>query len=258
METDHQEAESDMECSENECFDDYYNVEDNDAEVLDKKDADTDYFECLTEEQVESFLNGAVEKLSDKLNITASLAKILLNTHNWEEADIVRKYNEDANHLLISSRVKSPISPSPVAHSTYIACTVCITPQLQEKFFSLSCLHLFCKDCWTAHFEVQIDQGISTAISCMARECEVLVPEDFVLKHLTKANLREKYQQFTFKDYVKSHPQLRFCPGPDCQVIIRSPESRAKRSVCSHCKSVFCFSCGMDYHAPTDCQTIKR
>lgn len=84
-------------------------------------------------------------------------------------------------------------------------------------------------------------QGISTAISCMAKDCDVLAPEDFVLKHLSKTSIREKYQQFTFQDYVKSHPQLRFCPGPNCQVVVRSHEAKAKRSVCSHCKTIFCF-----------------
>lgn len=52
----------------------------------------------------------------------------------------------------------------------------------------------------------------------MAQDCEVRAPEDFVLSHVTKPALRERYQQFMFKDHVKSHPQLRFCPGPNCQV----------------------------------------
>lgn len=60
--------------------------------------------------------------------------------------------------------------------------------------------------------------GISTAIGCMASKCNVRVPEELVLSLLTKPTIRDKYQQFTFLDYVKSHPQLRFCPGPNCQV----------------------------------------
>lgn len=62
--------------------------------------------------------------------------------------------------------------------------------------------------------------GVSNTIQCMAQDCEVRAPEDFVLSHVAKPTLRERYQQFMFKDHVKSHPQLRFCPGPNCQVII--------------------------------------
>jgi ariadne-2 len=34
--------------------------------------------------------------------------------------------------------------------------------------------------------------------------------------------------------------------------------SVAKNTVCAACKSRFCFKCGNSYHAPTDCDTIKR
>ena len=78
-----------------------------------------------------------------------------------------------------------------------------------------------------------------SGIKCMAAGCEVLATEDFALKIITLPDLRKKYQQFTFQDYVKSHPQLRFCPGPNCQVIVRAQLHRAKRSVCKSCKTVF-------------------
>lgn len=84
-----------------------------------------------------------------------------------------------------------------------------------------------------------MNQIVFAGISCMAQECDVITPEDFVLSLLTKPTMREKYQQFTFRDYVKSHPQLRFCPGPNCQIIMKSKELRAKRVLCSSCKTVF-------------------
>lgn len=79
MDQEYEEADSDMECSENECFDDYYNVEDNDMEQIDPSESDPEYFvyECLTVEQVERLLNEAVEILSNNLQITPSLAKVI-------------------------------------------------------------------------------------------------------------------------------------------------------------------------------------
>jgi len=47
-------------------------------------------------------------------------------------------------------------------------------------------------------------------IGCMAQDCVVLAPEDFVLSIVNRPTLREKYQRFAFRDYVKSHPQLRY------------------------------------------------
>lgn len=75
----------------------------------------------------------------------------------------------------------------------------------------------------------------------MAKDCGILAPEDFVLEHISRANLREKYLQFAFQDYVKSHPQLRFCPGKNCSMVIYSKEVKAKKAVCTFCKTTFCF-----------------
>lgn len=256
-------GDSDMECSDNDCYDEYYLNDDIDIEQIDPSKTDPEFFDykCLNEEQVERLLNETVERLSSTLDITPSLAKVLLHSHQWNVQEIVNKYKDNKSNLLISSRIKPAASPSNQLSnmiSRYINCSVCVTSQPFNRFHYLSCSHMFCKDCWTMHFEVQINQGISTGISCMARDCVILAPEDFVLKHLTRPNLREKYQQFTFQDYVKSHPELRFCPGPNCSIVVHSKEVKAKRSVCTQCKTVFCFKCGMDYHAPTDCLIIKK
>ncbi|KAL3289867.1 hypothetical protein HHI36_023257 [Cryptolaemus montrouzieri] len=253
-------GESDMECSDTECFDDYdyYNNDDNEIEQIDPKKTDIEYFSCesLNEEQVERLLNETVELLSNNLQITPSSAKVLLHSHEWDVPAIVRNYKENVSNIRI--RTNSAIVPQSQICFRYITCSVCVTTQNSDKFFSLSCSHSFCKDCWMTHFEVQINQGISTGISCMARDCGVLAPEDFVLKHLARTNLREKYQQFTFQDYVKSHPCLRFCPGPNCSIVIYSKEIKAKKAFCSYCKTSFCFKCGIDYHAPTECIIIKK
>lgn len=74
---------SDMECSDNEAYDDdvYYNQwnqDDNDMEQNDPSARDPEYFsyDCLTEEQVERLLNESVETLSNNVHITPSLAKV--------------------------------------------------------------------------------------------------------------------------------------------------------------------------------------
>lgn len=165
------------------------------------------------------------------------------------------------SHHLLSTTTSSSGSPvlgtTGCCYRTHL-CPVCVTVQSTDKFHALSCQHSFCRDCWAMHFEIQIGQGISTQIECMEQRCDVRVPEDLVLTLLNRPMLRDKYQQFTFADYVKSHPELRFCPGPNCQSIIRSQDISPKKAVCRMCKTAFCFRCGTDYHAPTDCQIIRK
>ena len=38
---------------------------------------------------------------------------------------------------------------------------------------------------------------------------------------------------------LQSHPELRFCPGPNCTVIVRAFQNKAKRITCSECKTTF-------------------
>ena len=52
--------------------------------------------------------------------------------------------------------------------------------------------------------------------------------------------------------------QLRFCPGNNCKYVIKAEKCVHKRATCTSCKTSFCYQCGSDYHAPTDCETIKR
>ncbi|KAJ6641343.1 putative E3 ubiquitin-protein ligase ariadne-2 [Pseudolycoriella hygida] len=267
---------SDMDYSseDNECEYDYYNtgVADVDIEQIDRKNMDSEYleFKCLNVEEVEKLLNESVEHLSNTIHLMPSLAKVLLLEHSWQANEIIEKYNRNPNALLIRSRIKPHNAParkpssnehmSSTSHqsSSQPVCSVCTSSQPSQNFFNLSCGHPFCKECWASHFETQINQGISTAIGCMASKCNVRVPEELVLSLLTKPNIRDKYQQFTFSDYVKSHPQLRFCPGANCQIIIQCKIMEPKKATCSSCNISFCFKCGSDYHAPTDCQVIKK
>ena len=44
----------------------------------------------------------------------------------------------------------------------------------------------------------------------MSPNCDILAAEDFVLAHIQRENVQDMYNQLTFLDFVRSHPQLRF------------------------------------------------
>ena len=90
------------------------------------------------------------------------------------------------------------------------------------------------------YFEFYIFSSFS-GLSCMSANCDTLANEDFVLSHISMENVhvRDMYNQLSFRDYVRSHPQLRFCPGNNCKLIIKAVVRVAKRVVCTTCKSSF-------------------
>ncbi|XP_047479235.1 potential E3 ubiquitin-protein ligase ariadne-2-like [Penaeus chinensis] len=259
-------SDEEMEFSDDD-YDDYYGVEyDGDVDHVDPEKSDPEYFDCacLTDTEVERLLNESVEQLSNSIQVTPALAKVLLHMSNWNQKEIVASYRQDCHKLLTAVHIKPPAPPEQENSNNQgesagqASCPVCLAPMSPDIASHLSCGHTFCNDCWSKHFEVQITQGMSTGIECMGNKCQVLAPEDFVLPLLTRPRLKEKYQQYAFADYVRSHPQLRFCPGPNCNIVVQAKESRAKRVKCTSCKTQFCYKCGSDYHAPTDCETIKK
>ncbi|KAG1676714.1 putative E3 ubiquitin-protein ligase ariadne-2 [Nymphon striatum] len=247
-------------------YDGYYNSDgDCDIEVDYSPKDDPEYFEyeCLNIEEIERLLNENVEALSASIKVKPALAKALLHRNKWHVNDIVELYHKDPSNLLIKSNLKSdhhasPSKPQATCNIKSETCSVCERKLPGDVFYSGDCGHIFCKECWTFHIEMQISQGLSTGIECMAMRCFVLISEDLVLNLLTKPSFRKKYQQFAFSDYVKSHPELRFCPGRNCKSIIRTKGFKSRRIICKYCKTSFCFKCGSDYHAPTSCEVIKK
>lgn len=137
--------------------------DDCDIDQIDPKKADTEFFvyQCLNVEEVEKLLNESVERLYNTLQITPALAKMLLHQNNWKTQAIIDKFRDDASKVLTSARIyPTPIS-SGKSVSAYrsLMCPVCANTQLYDRFYNLSCSHSFCKDCWSMHFETQINQG---------------------------------------------------------------------------------------------------
>lgn len=238
-------------------FADYYSFNEDEegrASQFNNND-DPEYFayECLTVANVEKIFNDSIEEVMTRLGVSHGRAKQILHTNKWNIPDIMAKFTPR-----VPSPSQSPSSPSPTAVQTK-NCSVCVLDLPVNQFTSLKgCGHCFCNQCWGFHCETQINTGVTTTLSCMMPNCDIILSEDLVLALVTTPGVRERYIHLSFIDYVRCHPNLRFCPGPNCDIVVKAEESVAKECHCVSCKSRFCFKCGNSYHAPTDCETIRR
>ena len=167
-------------------------------------------------------------------------------------------YLEDSSQLLIKSKLKPEKTPNITTLSKTLVCPICIIMLPKDVFCGIGCSHVFCKGCWFTYLENQVMNGTSTGknkwmnsifqtfilipslytgMECMG--CSVMATEDFVLPLLVSPSLKERYVRLAFSEYVRSHPELRFCPGPNCSMVIRAKENKAKRIVCNSCKTTF-------------------
>ncbi|XP_027240165.1 E3 ubiquitin-protein ligase ARIH2 isoform X3 [Cricetulus griseus] len=193
-----------------------------------------------------------------EVKVSHSVAKLILVNFHWQVSEILDRYRSNSAQLLVEARVQpNPSKHVPTAHPPH-HCAVCMQFVRKENLLSLACQHQFCRSCWEQHCSVLVKDGVGVGVSCMAQDCPLRTPEDFVFPLLPNEELRDKYRRYLFRDYVESHYQLQLCPGADCPMVIRVQEPRARRVQCNRCNEVFCFKCRQMYHAPTDCATIRK
>uniref|UniRef100_A0A8C1UV30 RBR-type E3 ubiquitin transferase n=1 Tax=Cyprinus carpio TaxID=7962 RepID=A0A8C1UV30_CYPCA len=245
---------------------DYYDGLDDDVAIEEPFDPEEYQFNCLTYRESQRVLAEEVNNVASALKrffflpqVSPAVAKLVLVHFHWQVSQILER------QLLIILLTIITALPSLdmyvcVCHQagTSQQCGVCLQLVRRDALLSLPCQHSFCKACWEQHCTVLVKDGVGVEISCMAQECSLRMPDDFVLPLLPSEELKDKYRRYLFRDYVESHFQLQLCPGADCPIVIQVQKPRARRVKCSLCKEVFCFKCRQMYHAPTDCATIRK
>uniref|UniRef100_A0AAQ4S4D9 RBR-type E3 ubiquitin transferase n=1 Tax=Gasterosteus aculeatus aculeatus TaxID=481459 RepID=A0AAQ4S4D9_GASAC len=196
-------------------------------------------FTCLTYKESQRVLIEEVNTVAAALKVLPAVAKLILVHLHWQISQILDRFKSNAS-LLLSDALVQPSSTCRSPHDHL-------------------CVKSGCNLCWTVCVHIcNRFVCVCSGISCMAQECSLQMPEDFVMPLLPGEELKDKYRRYLFRDYVESHFQLQLCPGADCPIVIKVQEPRARRVQCSRCSEVFCFKCRQMYHAPTDCATIRK
>lgn len=61
--------------------------------------------------------------------------------------------------------------------------------------------------------------SLCSGISCMAQDCSLQMPEDFVLPLLPAEELKDKYRRYLFRDYVEVCVCVCVCVGSVCPAV---------------------------------------
>jgi len=124
-----------------------------------------------------------------------------------------------------------------------------------DTFFSLSCKHFFCGDCWKGHLESKTED-ILTLISstCPQNGCNLICSESIFKKFLT-GNYLNILNKAIYKNFTDNNADLKWCPTPNCGICIKCTNHSTKEIECE-CKAVFCFTCGKESHRPCPCDMV--
>ena len=98
-------------------------------------------------------------------------------------------------------------------------------------------------------------------MTCPSR-CNRLIDDEQVLALLTNdEDLKRRYQHRLVDAFVESNRLTRWCPGQDCQTIVKLksiPIDDAQMISCDACDTIFCFQCLKPWHEPVQCSLLKK
>lgn len=136
--------------------------------------------------------------------------------------------------------------------TTLFACSVCFMEKLGEKCCSFyPCKHVFCNECMSEYFKLQIKDGAVNALTCPYDKCESQATPSQIRKLVVEEDY-EKYEKFLLQSTLDCMTDVILCPRNICQSPVLL-ENGSTIGMCAKCSFAFCTMCRRSYHGVSAC-----
>jgi len=137
----------------------------------------------------------------------------------------------------------------------YFNCNVCF----EEKPGNLcvifhQCKHVYCSNCMTDYFLIQITDGSVRSLTCPEAKCETQADPSLV-KTLVDEETYEKYDRFLLQSALDCMNDIVYCPRCQTPVLKETDETMG---ICPSCKYSFCTLCKRCYHGISKCPVNSK
>ncbi|KAG8226845.1 hypothetical protein J437_LFUL004086 [Ladona fulva] len=152
---------------------------------------------------------------------------------------LLREYDEKQKNLLFNKKL--------------ITCEICFQQKLGQHCAMFdTCGHIFCRECITEYFAVQIKDGNVRGLNCPEPKCDKQASLSLV-KELVSPELFAKYDSVLLSSTLDTLTDIAYCPRTFCQYPVTiDPEE--KMAHCPNCEYNFCIYCRMVYHGVEPCK----
>lgn len=226
-------------------------------------EASFDFVDFSSDEGVErltSTLNGSIAAISKEAEVPTSAASVLLQDYNYVGKDIITSIKRNREQVTAKCGVQARCNYGldRVQESSRY-CEICYDEFSSDNEYALPCSHPFCMECWHGFLEDKLAQGSRRILNavCPDQDCEERVTGvdvQYVAPELVPA-----WKTALLKHYVERERFHRFCPGPDCSmVVIASGEETKGPFTCEGCEESFCFGCLERPHNPARCEDFDE
>ncbi|SCW04419.1 LAFE_0H13102g1_1 [Lachancea fermentati] len=218
-------------------------------------------YNCLTTDQIYKLMLQRMENLQPIFNIPLEDMIILLQRYGWSEERLLEQWTEDMEKVLVASGLRTAkhdkIKRGIKLHPNFM-CHICCESGEKETF-SLECAHEYCLDCYKHYIQDKLPDG--KIITCM--NCDLALRNEDIDK-IMGDNSSAKLMLSSIKGFIQKHSNhYKWCPFVDCNYVIQVgnisslsefPRFHISPYVICDNKHKFCFQCGLESHAPGDCQ----
>ena len=218
-------------------------------------------YEILSHDIHDKERNKKIEEFISISDSRRSRAELVLMNNNWnldilmnDWYDKMQKIKENSGIIQTkesANKLKEYLKTNPIEKGL---CPVCYTDIDPGDGISLGCGHEFCSYCYKEHLKEKTnDQLTLLAAKCPMQNCNFQVPPE-IFKNLFKNDKNELniYKRCLMRNFTESNADVKLCPNPKCDKIIKLPGHGMFDIKCD-CGKVFCFKCLRDTHRPCDC-----
>ncbi|KAJ7993397.1 hypothetical protein DPEC_G00272010 [Dallia pectoralis] len=130
-------------------------------------------------------------------------------------------------------------------------CGICLMSKLGCSRFK-ECGHIYCNECMSEFFTVQIEEGNIHGLICPEPDCTSTATPSLV-RQLVGLELFTRYDRLLLQATLDRMADVKYCPRLSCaSPVILDPDSLA--AVCPRCRYAFCTLCSKTYHGALNCQ----
>lgn len=133
-------------------------------------------------------------------------------------------------------------------------CKVCFMDKLGSNCLEFwPCRHVYCKECMSSYFEVQINEGNIKFLRCPEDKCESEANPKQV-QELVPDALYQRWEEMLLNSTLSSLGDIQTCPRIHCQYPVTIED---RQGHCPSCKFVFCGLCRFGWHGVEPCRVRK-
>lgn len=139
-----------------------------------------------------------------------------------------------------------------------VECQICYADKTKDEMVTLSCGHIFCKECFSSGINLTLKEKNLGKIRCPHYQCySNQLPSADIQNFLTqeqKVHLNELQTQ----DWFAKQSHTKHCQTPDCNFAFINESTCQSNITCEQCHKTYCAQCLINHPEYMSCQAAKE